>query len=58
MSDDIYPRLSSMDWVRSALANAAIEGLALSDVVEMAEHAKTPQLFDRAVNELVRATSG
>ena len=50
--------LSSMDWVRAALANAQAEGLTIDDVLAMAEHAKTTEAFDRAVNELVRAKSG
>lgn len=50
--------LDEMDWVRAALANAIAEGLSLGDVAEMARHAKTPESFDKAVNELVRATNG
>jgi hypothetical protein len=47
-----------MDWIRAAIANAQNEGLTLQDIATMAEHAKTPQDFDRAVNELIRATVG
>lgn len=50
--------LSPMDWVRAALVNADVEGLSLQDVKAMAEHASTPERFDSAVNELVRATKG
>jgi len=50
--------LSNMDWVRAALANAQTEGLSLDDVLAMAEHADTPEAFDRAVNELVRTMNG
>lgn len=50
--------LSPMDWVRAALENADVEGLSLQDVKAMAEHASTPERFDYAVNELVRAMRG
>lgn len=50
--------LSEMDWVRAAIANALAEGLSLADVAAMAEHATTPEAFDRAVNELVRTMNG
>ncbi len=50
--------LSPMEWVRAALGNADVEGLSLQDVKAMAEHANTPERFDYAVNELVRATKG
>lgn len=48
-------QLTPMDWVRAALAHAQAEGLSLDDVAAMAEHARTPERFDRDVNELVRA---
>lgn len=50
--------LTAMDYVRAAIANARAEGLSLADLAAMAEHAKTVQAFDRAVNDLVRATNG
>jgi len=50
--------LTAMSWVRAALTNALVEGLEIEDVAMMAEHADTPQAFDEAVNELVRATVG
>lgn len=49
---------TDMDWVRAALENAKQERLTLDDVIMMAEWAHTPEDFDRAVNELVRATVG
>jgi len=44
--------LTSMDYTRAALLNALHEGMTLQDVYAMAEHAQTPQSFDRAVNVL------
>lgn len=54
--DDID--VTAMSWVRAALTNALVEGLTLEDLAMMAEHAHTPEDFDRAVNELIRATVG
>ncbi|MEP5728473.1 MAG: hypothetical protein ABJL67_03765 [Sulfitobacter sp.] len=42
----------------TALANAQAEGLTLDDVGPIAEHARTTERFDMAVNELVRAKVG
>lgn len=50
--------LQHMDWIREAIRNAHTEGLTIQDLAAMAEHAKTPQDFDTAVNELIRATVG
>jgi hypothetical protein len=50
--------LTSMEWVRAALQNAGVEGLTLQDTIAMAEHARTPERFDYAVNELVRTVRG
>lgn len=47
---------SAMDYTRAALANAAASGLTLADVMQAAEHAATPEAFDRAVNILGDAT--
>ena len=46
------PTLTSMDYIRSALCNAAASGLDLGDVLEMAIHAETPEAFDDAINML------
>lgn len=43
-----------MDWIRGAIANAAIEGLEIEDLYACAEHAATPQDFDNAVNILAQ----
>lgn len=56
MPDTLH--LTAMDWCRAALANAHAEGLSLQDVIAMAEHARTPERFDFAVNELIRAKVG
>lgn len=50
--------LTAMEWVKAALANGLAEGLSLQDVAAMAEHARTPERFDFAVNELIRAKVG
>ena len=41
-----------MDYVRAAICNAIVENMDIQDLWAMAEHAKTPEDFDRAVNEL------
>ena len=46
------PPLTSMDYIRSALCNAAASDLTLEDVVEMSMYAATPEAFDDAVNML------
>ena len=48
--------LTHMDYIRGAIANALADGLDLADVWAMAEHAETPEAFDRAVNDLIYAT--
>lgn len=49
---DMAPNLTPMDNVRAALLNALVEGMTLHDVWLMAEHAKTTDDLDRAVNVL------
>ena len=48
--------LTAMDYIRAALANAIASNLSLTDAARMAEHATTPQEFDKAVNMLATAT--
>ena len=48
--------VDAMDWVRAAIANAAIEGLGVDDLWACAEHAATPEAFDEAVNLLAQMT--
>lgn len=50
--------LTNMDWVREVLDQAKRENLSLDDIRRMAEWADSPQEWDRAVNELIRATNG
>ena len=50
--------LSPMDYTRAAICNAIAEGMSLRDLFAMAEHARTCERFDTAVNELARATNG
>lgn len=50
--------LTAMDYIRAALSNAQASGLNLADVAAMAEHATTPETFDRAVNILGEAAHG
>ena len=45
--------MTGMDWVKAALQNAKLE-----DLIRMAEWADSAEEWDRAVNELVRATNG
>ena len=46
--------LTAMDYVRAAIVNAIVENMDIQDLWAMAEHAKTPEDFDRAVNELAQ----
>ena len=45
-----------MDYIRSAIYNAAASGLDFHDFARMADHADTPEKFDHAVNMLGVAT--
>jgi len=43
---------TEMDWFRAALDNAQAEGMTIDDLQAMAQHARTAQEFDTAVNVL------
>jgi len=49
-------RLSTMDYIRDALANAKASGMGLDDVIRAAEHAASPQGFNDAVNIMGETT--
>ena len=48
--------LTPMDYVRAAICNAIAEGMSLNDLFAMAQHARTCERFDAAVNELASAS--
>jgi|TARA_R110000868_G_scaffold205945_1_gene454653 hypothetical protein len=43
-------KLSDMDYVRGAIANALAEDMTLADLWQCAAHAKTAEDFDKAIN--------
>lgn len=47
-------KLSDMDYVRGAIANALAEDMTLNDLWKCAAHAKTTADFDTAVNLLAQ----
>lgn len=47
-------KLSDMDYVRGAIANAMAEDMTLDDLWKCAAHAKDVEDFDKAVNLLAQ----
>jgi nitrogen regulatory protein PII len=47
-----------MDWIRDAIANAAVENMDIADLIACAEHAETVEDFNSAVNLLAQTQPG